>query len=292
MSFVDGKLQKWLREAADDLTDQGPFTLLRLFHAIDGDPEGTLMQQYRLARGTLEQPEFAQQVWDLAEHEASTHQGAQQRFVILLYRTEESDYEARYPFVMRGRSTFRNQMGDDSTPPTEAGWQAQMLRHDSEAHRMMLLQSGAMAERQELELARKTAQIEALENRHMKTLLLQEELLDRKMERELRQGVEENKAKRMDQVAGMVMSFVPLLLGGLAGNKGSAAVSANARDMAVGNILKGLSEQEFFGIYNSLSPENQLLFSELYKSYREQDARDQKQKPQILQDKPAPEASN
>lgn len=291
MSFPDAKLTKWLREAADDLTEEGPFTILRLFHAMDGDPEGTLMQTYRLARGTLEQPEFAATVWDLAEHEASTHQGAQQRFVILLYRTDESDYEARYPFVMRGRSTFRNQMGDDSTPPTEVGTIGQLLRHDSEAHRLLILQAGATAERQELELTRKTAQIEALENRHMRTLLLQEELLDRKAERELRQGIEENKAKRMDQGVGMLMSFVPLLFAGMTGAKG-AGVSANARDIAVGNILKGLSKEEFFGIYNSLTPENQLLFSELYKSYRDQDAKDQEQKPSILRDKAQPETSN
>lgn len=292
MSFVDVKLAKWLRDQAEDLTEEGPFTVMRLFHAMDGDPDGTLMKQYVLARGTLEQTEFAQDVWDLAEHEAGTHQSAQQRFVILMYRTVESDYEARYAFVMRGRSTFRNQMGDDSTPPTEVGTIGQLLRHDSEAHRMMMLQSGAMAERQELELARKTAQIEALENRHFKTLLLQEELMDRKMERELRQGIEESKAKRMDQAAGMVMSFLPLVFSQIAGSKGASPAASNARDMAVGNILKNLSKEEFFGIYNSLTPENQLLFGELYKSYRDQDAKEQAQKPSILQDKPAPEASN
>lgn len=290
MSFPDVKLAAWLRQQSDDITEEGPFTMLRLFHAADGDPEGTLMKQYTIARGTLEQPDFAQAVWDLAEHEASTYPGAQ-RFVILMYRNPEAEYEARYPFVMRGRSTFRDQMGGDSTPPNEIGLTAQMLRHDSEAHRMMMLQSGAMAERQELELQRKTSQIEVLENRHMKTLLLQEELLDRRMERELRQGIEESKAKRMDQAVGMLMSFVPLLLSGLAGGK-NQAVSANARDVAVGNILKGLSEEEFFGIYHSLTPENQLLFSELYKSYRDQNAKDQAKKPTVLQDKPAQEASH
>lgn len=287
MSFVDTKLVQWLKELSTDIVEHlEPYSKLMLYHASDGSPDGTLLREIVLSEGMLENPEFAQGIWNVAEAEVATNMGQVQRFVVLAFRGESDQYTNRFAFLLNRRTSAGSAMGGDSTPPTETGLTMQMLRHDTDAHRMIMLLAGATAERQELELQRKTQQITALEDRHQRTLLLQEDLLDRKSERELRHGIEQHKAKRLDQAAGMVLSFLPLLFAGLTGGKnvGGSAVASNARDTAVGNILKNLTKEEFFGIFNNLKGENQVLFMELYKSYRTENEKAEAEKPQVLRD--------
>jgi hypothetical protein len=286
MSAVDPKLTKWLQETGADVTPEGPIVLIKLFHAIDGDPEGVLLQSINVAEGSLESVEFAQAVWELAEREAATVMGTNQRFVILAYRPDQEEYDRRFPFLIRGRSAGVGPMGGDTVPPNEVGLTAQMLRHDAENHRLIVLHSSGMAERQENELQRKSQYIEQLENRHLKTLMLQEDLLDRKSERELRHGIEQHKAKRLDQAMGMVMNFFPLFLAHIAGGKNipGSQIATTARDMAVGSFLKNLSQEEGMKLFHSLSPENQVLFMEFYKSYRAENEVSEAAKPEVLRD--------
>lgn len=292
MSTVNAALLKWLREQGEDLTDTGLITHVKLFMAgLGGSQE---LKMFRTAEGEL--PHVAQAVWDIAEREVATlpDTGGAQRFVVCTYRgdpdseEEENPFEGRFPFVIQSKADDVDPVtGVNSVPATEAGLLQSLMRHTNEQQRInMLLQTSSLG-RLENECQRLTEMNRMYENRHFQNLALQEDLSDRKMERELRRASEEMKAKRIDQVTGMVMTFVPLLMSGATGIKSSATV-ATTRDMGVGNMLKGLSQEEFYGIYNSLTPQNQLLFAELYKSYRDQNARDQEQKPEVLRDKVEP----
>lgn len=291
MSLPDQKLVKWLEETGKDITGAGPFVRLELLKAVDGSPP-QLMQTIPFSEEAGANPDIsAMQIWELAEQEVATLYGVHHRFIILAFRNDTDEYERRFPFKITKNRTTDNQLDGESVPPTETGFTAQMLRHDSETHRLNMLLSGAHAERSESTIARLSNDLDRLQERHMKVLLLQEELLDRKAQRDLNFSVELQKAKRSDELKGMVLGFAPLLFAKLSGGRmiNQTPIATFARDMAVGKILKNLSPEEVGKVMNGLKSENKVAFWELYQSYGTDDAAEQAQKPEPLRDAPTPD---
>jgi hypothetical protein len=293
MGLADRKLVNWLREMGEDITEHvGPFALLKLFQSTAGDTNHILTIE--LSDELRSNPDIlAQRIWDTAEHEISTAYGVEQRFMVCAFRQDQEAYERRYPFKLTKHRTLEQQLDGESVPANETGLTQQMLRHDSESHRHLMLMSGAYAERAEATIDRLTKQLSGLEDRHIKVIMLQEELLDRKAQRELQNSIELSKAKQIDRMKEMVIPFLPLMFSKLLGGRmiSREPMAAVARDMAVSKYMQGLTEEEFSVIYAGLKPENKAAFIELFKSYKQDDVDMQAGKPEILRDPPADEAN-
>lgn len=286
MSYVDDRLSKWLQGLAEDITEQGAIGLIEAHHATEGSAQGVLVEHWQVDQGTLELQEFAQKVWDVCEYDASQRpSGMAQRYVLLAYRGENRQYDRRFPFTIRGVGIERSLM-DDSTPPNEMGITGQLLRHDIEKDRLLMLLSGAHAERSERTIQRLMQENEQLHSASLRNAVIREDLLDRKAERELKQQVELQKAKRFDDMTGLVIErLFPLVVAKLTGGMQIGnSPEAILRDAAIGNVLKNLTPPELEAIFMNLKQENQIAFLELYKSYREEDAKKQSGKQPLLRD--------
>lgn len=277
MSFVEPKLAQWIRNLAGDITSEGCVNRLEVWHAVAG--MGSAAKGERIAKipvdeNVLAEETTAQEIWDACEQDAANQEhGLAQRYAILAFRGDtnfDGEPDKRFLFTLRSRGIDRS-LFDDSTPPNETGIAAQMLRHDIEKDRLLLLYGTSTAERQERELNRKDKLLERYEARMAQMAEHEQDLLDRKAERQLRQNIEERKAQRMDEISGMVMGLGPILMGQIFGIKGDlskgADLASKMRDTGVGKVLKSLTEEEFMAIVNHLKPERQMAFLELYKSY-------------------------
>ena len=294
MSLVPVHVQKALQDAAADLTNEGPVTRLELLHCQDGDPAGELVHREYLGETgstNLANEEFHQYFWDKAEQDAKTRtDGVSQRYVILFFRgsSDNTDYDSRFPFVIRVKGTALERASDNSTPPNEIGITGQMLRHDVDKDRLLMLMAGAHAERCEGIIDRQAKELRELYDRQHRIVLLNEELLDRKSERQIREAKELQRAKRVDDILGMVTSVLPIMLAELRGPGGGTglAIQAKLRDQAVGNLLKQLTPEQLIELVNKLPIDAQIPFWELYKSYRNDANAENAKKPEVFQDKP------
>jgi hypothetical protein len=170
------KLINWIREICEDITEHvGPFALLKLFQSTAVEANHILTIE--MGAELRSNPDIlAQRIWDTAEHEISTAYGVEQRFMVCAFRQDQEAYERRYPFKLTKHRTLEQLDGES----VETDLTQQMLRQNSESHRQLMLMAGAHAERAEATIDRLTKQLSGLEDRHIKAVMLQEELLDRR----------------------------------------------------------------------------------------------------------------
>lgn len=286
--IAEESLVKWLEMELAALTTGEPLAKLELYHAVEGEgPEKC--QGFIIQEGANVQ-ELAQMVWDVAEHDAGTRSaGMQQRYVIWAFHGESLEPQSQHPFTIRGRSQGSLMaVGLDSEPATDRGERSQQMRQLENQHRMIMLMSDAVAGRLISELDRERARREKAEDKVVAAIQREQDMLDRKQERELALAKSEARARHVDTAIGTFLGMVPLIGAKLlSGDKpiGGTAHGA-ARDQAVGRILKGLSTEEGMAIMNGLQGQNKLAFIELYKSYKEDDEKDQAKKSPVLRDKP------
>jgi hypothetical protein len=163
---------------------------------------------------------------------------------------------------------------------------AHYMRHDENMHRIMMSTSEALFGRMANELNRETTRRLAAEEMVLTVREHEQELLDRKMERDLRMAREVHNAKFLAELAGLVTSMAPLLVAKLiAGNDKTIAQSAPiGRDLAIQNFLKTLDQTKFMGIMQLLEPTQQMTLMEIYKSYAEDVQKEQAKRPEVLRD--------
>jgi hypothetical protein len=293
MSLADRKFITWLKALSGDLTEAGLFSRLVLYQSTSNGTD--LISSFELSEELLSSPEglevLGQTIWDLANEEVDTAYGMNQRFVVAAFRGDSEQYERRHPFKITKHRSVEQQLGGESVTPNEVGVTAQMIRHDSENHRLIMLLSGTHAERMDSQNQRLHAELQAMQERQSRFLQTQEDLFDRKAERELHNAVELRKAQQHEKIAGMVLTFLPLMFSKATGtgNVNGNAISAHARDLAVGNFLRNLTMDEFRKVVEGLKPENQIQCIELFKSYKTDDKVAQAEKPEVLREQPPPD---
>jgi len=282
--IADQKLVKWLE--LEMITGE-PVNRFELFHAVEG--EGAERCQVFPTEESMNLAELAQQIWDVAETDAETRTaGMPQRYVLWSYHGEAMEPQSQHPFTLRGRAAGALMTSSqDSEPATDRGERAQQMRQLENQHRMIMLMADSTAGRLVTELQREQARREAAETRMMEITRREQDLLDRKAERDLAVAKEESRQAVIHDLARSVMSFVPLLAAKFLAGTGPIAGTANgaARDQAVGRVLKNLSTEEIEGVMSNIKDKNKLAFIELYKSYRDDDAKEQEKKPIPFRDR-------
>lgn len=283
----DKDLLKWLKRQFLDIHvgDETPQPLCRvdLLHTVDGDGIEKL-ETMRVSDDT--DPEnLAGELYAAAEHDAQTRtSGNVQRYVVLAFRetSERAEHDSSFAFICRVNSS-KLLMGGDTEPPTDKGVTAHYMRHDENMHRIMMQTQEALMGRVATELARETTRREKAEERNDKLKEREEELLDRKFEREMMRAQALQSQKFFAELAGLVTTVAPLVMGRLLAGK-EGAMAPSARDVSVQKFLKSLSQTEVQGIIASLKTPNQIALMELYNSYAESEKVSEAKKERILQD--------
>lgn len=285
----DKDLLKWLKRQKLDIhmPDEEPTPLCRLdlVHTIEG--EGFEKLESLRVTDDSDPDKLCEELYGAAEHDASTRtSGNMQRYVVLAYRdnSERAQHDSSHSFVIQS-SNARLLIGGDSSAPTEKGFQAQFMRHNENMHRLVLQGAEATMGRLAGELKRETERRIEAEKRNDQLKEREEELLDRKHERDLDRAMKLQQAKFFTELGGMVTSMLPLIAGRLLAGK-EAVVAPNARDTAIQNFLKTLEPPQFEGIIKALKPPQQIALMELYMSYAESVKAEEEKKEEILRDGP------
>lgn len=283
-------LLKWLRRQrldihADPESDDRALIRLDLVHTIDGEGFEKL-DMMRISEDS-ESEELAATLYANAIHDSETRLGGTpQRYAVLGFRSAEArDHTCQYAFVIR-TATTRDFLGTSTEPPTEKGMQSHFLRHDEAMHRLMMTGSEAMMGRLANELSRETERRYAAENAVMQIREHEQELLDRKAERDLKAAIALQNAKWMADIGGLVTSMLPLIAAKfLAGKDSNIAASApQGRDLAIQKFLKTLNNTKMLEIMQTLEPTQAMNLMEIYKSYAEDELKEQAGRQELLRD--------
>ncbi len=283
----DKDLLKWLKRQILDIHvgDEEPQPLCRvdLIHTIEG--EGFEKLETLRVTDDSDVESLAETLYSAAEHDASTRtSGSVQRYCVLAFRdaSDRAIHESSHSFIVRV-NTAKLLMGGDSDPPTEKGHAGQMMRHDENMHRIMMQVTEAFSGRIANELARETQLRQKAEERNDQLKAREEDLLDRKHEREMDRASRLQQAKFFAELAGLVTTMAPLVVGRLLAGK-EAVMAPNARDLAIQQFLKSLDGAQVKGIMEALKPPQQVALMEVYQSYAESVKAAEEKKEEILRD--------
>lgn len=284
-------LLRWIRRQRLDIhadperEEERTVCRFDLVHTIDG--EGFEKLEMLRVTDDSESEELASVIYNAAIHDSETRSnGSMQRYAVLAYRSPEArEHESAYPFAIR-TNTAKDLLGSGTEPPTDKGIMAHYMRHDENMHRIMMGTNEALFGRMANELQRETTRRLAAEEMVLAVREHEQELLDRKMERDLRMAREVHNAKFLAELAGLVTSMAPLVVARLmtTGDKTIAQSAPLGRDLAIQKFLKTLDQKKVMGIMQLLEPTQQMTLMEIYKSYAEDDAKEQAQRPEVLRD--------
>lgn len=267
---VTSKVQAWL----NDIGGGGIVNRIDLMHVIEGSPP-EMLGVIRVS-DDAEPFDVSQEVWDLAVTDAETREvGRMQRYVMLAFRSDEDDPTGQHPFVMNGklRSDLLGGTTEGSTPQ---GHMAQLMRHSEKLHTSLMLLTETTSGRLARDLADERKMRMTLEAERHKIFETVQELSDRKHERDMENAREAAKQKRHDELFQLLAGMAPLIASKfLQAPVGLQLPAAGARDEAVHQLLKNLSEEEAMKVFGALKPQNQLILAELYQAHKEKEEESQ-----------------
>lgn len=288
--MADKALLKWvIRQRLDvHMPDEEPEPIVRfdVIHTVEGEGFEKL-DSFRVTDDS-DSESLANDIHGTAEHDASTRtSGALQRYTVLAFRSDEPGvpHEAAYPFNVRS-TMARETFGSDSTPPNEKGITGQLLRHDVDMHRLHMQSQEVLYGRMASQLQTESELRMRAESRIREMLVTEQDLLDKKQERELLYQSQLHQRKFFAELTGLVTSMAPLVISKLMAGKAGvvAPTERSTRDIAVQKFLKGLSQEETMKVIDSLKTPNQISLMELYQSFAESEQKDEAKKPELLRD--------
>lgn len=299
------ELLEFVRKLSTEIRSEGKAERFELWHAEGDGGGGVRLSLYAMDDRNEDEDadELCQEIWDDAiAHSASLPEGSTQRYSLnVFWRGDPLPAKTR-PFILQG-SCISSLVGS-TFPPTEKGITAQNLQQNDNLHAMViqLCQSTAVQLAGDLKEARK--EIKDLYSANRSMFELEQKLLDRSAERELKAEADRESRAHIQAMWGMVMQFGPMLLGQLAqtfmmrqasmtpgnGNGGPPpsmspppnappappappvpmAASPMAADPldAVRGFINTLDPSQIQGIAQHLTPDQALRLVELYRSLR------------------------
>jgi hypothetical protein len=275
-------LIKWLTRFLSELTEDGPITRFELLHKVEGERTERLDVWQNPSDAARAPDELAREIQDTAESDLNARTSGQpQRYIVCAYRGEDPEPAAQHAFLQRSAMQL-GKRSEDTEPPTDKGVIAHFLRHDENVHRLVLSSSDSLVGKLANEVDReRTARIKA-EELNWSMFEKYQLLLDKEQERRIEEAKELMKARRVDELMGVVTALIPILatrfLGGAQpGPALPPAVPALAspelvdpKDRAVREFFAGLSETEISSVLGSLSSSNQIALAELHRAFSEE----------------------
>jgi hypothetical protein len=270
-------LIKWLTRLLSDVTEGGAIGRFELIHKIEGE-HAERLDVWRNEAGNARNPEeLAQEIQDAAQRDVQSRvSGLPQRYVVYAFRADRDDHESQHAFLIRPGLHLSKQ-GEDSEPATDKGVVAHAMRHDENIHRLFITAGDALIGRLSTELERERDARSKAEHQNWTMFEKYQGLLDREHERRVAEAKELMKARRVDELMGVVTALLPILATKLMGAGGApqlAAAPATAtpsevdpKDAAVRHFFSCLSEVEISSILACISSSSQIALAQLHSAF-------------------------
>ena len=278
MSAPSQNLVKWLTRMLADITEAGAIGRFELIHKVEGE-HAERLDIWRSDSDSPRSPDdLAQEMQDAAQRDAQSRvSGLPQRYVVYAFRAQSEDHESQHAFLVRPGSHV-SRLGEDSEPPNDKGViaseHAPRRAGAPPAHHGGEVMIGRLSS--ELEKERDARQ--KAEQLNWSVFEKYQSLLDREHERRIAEAKELMKARRVDELMGVVTALVPILATKLLGSApgrageqpqlGAAVESApDPKDLAVRHFFSCLSETEITSILGCISSSSQVALAQIHSSF-------------------------
>ncbi len=268
-------LVKWLTRLLSDVTEAGAIGRFELIHKIEGE-HAERIDIWRNESDNARSPEeLAQEVQDAAQRDVQSRiTGIPQRYIVYAFRGQGDDHESQHAFLVRPGLHLSKQ-GEDSEPPTDKGVIAHALRHDENVHRLFISGGEALIGRLSTELERERDARSKAELQNWTMFEKYQGLLDRDHERRITEAKELMKARRVDELMGVVTALLPILATKLLGGgqlqqlpaPTDATLAVDPKDAAVRHFFACLSETEISSILGCISSSSQIALAQLHGAF-------------------------
>jgi hypothetical protein len=268
-------LVKWLTRLLSDVTEGGVIGRFELIHKIEGE-HAERIDIWRNESDNARSPEeLAQEIQDSAQRDVQSRvTGIPQRYIVYAFRGQSDDHESQHAFLVRPGLHLSKQ-GEDSEPPTDKGVIAHCLRHDENIHRLFISGGDALIGRLSTELERERDARSKAELQNWTMFEKYQGLLDRDHERRITEAKELMKARRVDELMGVVTALLPILATKLLGGgqlqqlpaAADATITVDPKDAAVRHFFSCLSETEISSILGCISSSSQVALAQLHGAF-------------------------
>lgn len=268
-------LVKWLTRLLSDVTEGGAIGRFELIHKIEGE-HAERIDIWRNESDNARSPEeLAQEIQDSAQRDVQSRvTGIPQRYIVYAFRGQSDDHESQHAFLVRPGLHLSKQ-GEDSEPPTDKGVIAHCLRHDENIHRLFISGGDALIGRLSTELERERDARSKAELQNWTMFEKYQGLLDRDHERRITEAKELMKARRVDELMGVVTALLPILATKLLGGgqlqqlpaAADATIAVDPKDAAVRHFFSCLSETEISSILGCISSSSQVALAQLHGAF-------------------------
>jgi hypothetical protein len=263
-----------------DITEAGAISRFELIHMVEGE-RAERLDLWRSDSDSPRSPDdLAKEVQDSAQRDAQSRvTGLTQRYVVYAFRAQSEEHESQHAFLVRPGSHV-SRLGEDSEPPTDKGVIAQSMRHGEQVHRLLMTAGDVMVGRLSSELDKERDARQKAEQLNWTVFEKYQSLLDREHERRITEAKELMKARRVDELMGVVTALLPILatkfLGStpVRGNEppqqlgpASESTTPDPKDLAVRHFFSRLSETEVTSILGCISSSSQVALAQIHSSF-------------------------
>lgn len=273
-------IQKFIARQIGIVFEDASVSRFELLHASPESAER--LQMLPFVPQETRTDELATELYELAQADAKARCSATpERYGITAHVEGQAEPVAQMSFVIAPTARFGS-LFENSEEPNQKGQTSQLMRHTERMHQMMLQMTDVTLGRLMAENLQLRGELDKYRARENETRELYDAALDAKEERELRQASALMKAKRIDQMGGLLVSMAPALLASLFKSKGLPLAADSVGASAIKQFMGELSEAEMKGILSALSPTHQMALIEVYRSMRADSVEEDKDKPAIL----------
>lgn len=272
---LHSNLENWIRETiatVDQSPDEDSGAVLHRFevwHA--GEDSHERLRIFRIAdrnEALAEMGEsLAGDIMRVCEQHAITlPAGTHLRYSVQAWRgAKDQAAEAVHYLVLSGTAMT------PAAGSSIAAERGQLIRHNETLHTMMMNMVNSLAGRLSRDLEDEREQRRESERKFSEVVRMREDMLDRKLERELEMMREQRDAAQKEKMLEMISNFAPVVLAKMSGAQmpqGSPVPElVRLRDEAVGNVMRKLTPEEIQGIAMAVRPEIQAAFLELVNAW-------------------------
>ena len=146
-----------------------------------------------------------------------------------------------------------------------------LMRHTHASAQLALGHIHDIVRHYKAECERKDERIRELEDRHLKTMAMHEELLSMKHEREMEKLRMEGSEKRKDQFFEKLEQLAPLALAKFVGPGADGKLPPALGEEMMRQLLGSLKPEQLDAISRHLGPEQQALIYQIYLAYAERE---------------------
>lgn len=276
-------LQKFISRQLLLVHESGGVTRLELYHAA-GDTSERL-QMFQVVTGESTSEDLATDIYDVAVQDRNARASSQpERYGVAAFIDGDEQPVGQTILSLEGTRPVASAITfDDTEPPNIKGVTGQLMRHNEQMMKVMLGLTEVTTGRLMSDLTATRGQLDRMLSQAEEVRALREEALDGKQTRELQGAQAIQKAKRIDQIGGMLVTMAPMVLSSFFAGKGKPGAQASAMEQAIKALLANLNEKEINGIFSSLSQPNQMALMQLYKTFKDEVKQEDQGRPKILQ---------